>query len=413
MKQFLLLALLLFSWSVSAQTHSELIIKNKIDHISTLAREPMVCQHPNGDLYVTGYRNQSNTPQLWKSVDMGKTWASVDVGTPEEGAKGNSDADLYIDSVGNIYLLSMTYTKLPADLKDFDFSTLKGERITVGVSKDEDKTWKWHQISENDYDNRPWITATYNGDLHIIWNDGKGVHHTISQDKGASWEKKGRIAEKGGSSFLASGYNGELAVRITPLSASGNQYDKGVDYTQLSRNNGASWKEIKLPGNRVWNADYSEGVPRWVEPLAWDETGKLYALWSEGQTLKLGVTDNYGDSWQEHLIMQNVDTLYYPYMKMGKQGLLCTWLSGFKNNIKHHATVIELEKDTIQTHTLEAQKVDIWSRFETQTYERSTGGEYFPIIPLANGNIGMITTIQNSKANRKGFTWWELILNRF
>lgn len=412
MKNYLLLIFLLSTLPVLAQTNIELVLKNKIDHVSSLAREPMVCQHPSGAIFVTGYKNNSNSPQLWKSEDMGKTWESIAIGTTKERAIGNSDVDLFIDKKGNIFLLSMTFTKMPENLEGFDFSSLKGERITVGVSKDKGQSWYWHTISENDYDDRPWITSTTNGKVHIIWNDGKGIHHVTSENEGTSWQKNSDISIQGGSSFLANGYNGQLAVRVAPLSASAFKMDEGIDLIKLSLDNGASWSDVEIPGNRTWTQDLS-GIPRWVEPMVWDKEDRLYTLWSEGHELKLGITDDNGDSWQEHTIVQSADTLYFPYMEMSKQGILCTWVSGFNNDIRHHTGIITLVEGKTQIYELEPLKLDIWSRFNIGEYQRSTGGEYFPIIPLSNGNFGMVTTIQNAKAKREGFTWWELVLNKF
>ena len=77
------------------------------------------------------------------------------------------------------------------------------------------------------------------------------------------------------------------------------------------------------------------------------------------------------------------------------------------------AAVLKLAQDEVEVYALESQRLDIWTPFSANGYQRATAGEYFPIIPLANGNIGMVTTIQNSKAGREGFTWWELVLNKF
>ncbi len=412
MNKFLLIILSSFGLSAMAQSNTELIVKTRIDHISSLAREPMVCEHPNGTLFVSGFRNGSDSPQLWKSNNEGRTWQEVDVGTAEQGAIGNSDVDLFIDKKGNIYLLNMTFTKLPENLEDFDYSSTKGERIVVGVSKDDGQSWNWKTISENDYDDRPWITATTDDTLHIIWNDGKGVHHVVSNNEGETWQNRPDISMKGGSSFLANGYHEQLAVRVTPLSASGQRMDEGIDLIRLSLDNGKVWKDVAIPGNRTWTQDFS-GIPMWVEPLVWDQEDNLYLLWSEGKILKLGITHDNGNSWEEHSIEQSLDTLYFPYMEMSEQGILCTWVSGFKENIRHHAAILDIEEGNIQINALEPQKLDIWSRFQTGDYQRSTGGEYFPIIPLKNGNFGMVTTIQNSKADRESFTWWELLLNKF
>lgn len=413
MKKHLLLILISFySLLAASQTRRELIVKNKIDHLSALAREPMIAEHPNGTLFLSGYRNDSDSPQLWESKDQGKNWKEVKVGSAADGAQGNSDVDLFIDKDGNIYLLSMTYTSIPTDLTGFDFSSMKGEQITLGISRDEGKTWKWQNISSGDYDDRPWIRETTNGDLHIIWNDGQGIHHSTSIDRGETWTRQAKVYPKGGSSFLASGKHGQLAVRVAPLSASGIKMDAGVDLLRLSLDNGKSWQDVNLPGDRSWSQDFT-GIPRWVEPLAFDQADRLYSLWSEGHQLKLGISTDHGANWKTHTIVQSQDTLYYPYLESNDNYILCTWVSGFNEKIRHHAAVIQLENDNLEVYPMEAQKLDIRSRFQIGTNQLSTGGEYFPIISLSNGNFGMATTIQNKTANRLGFTWWELILNKY
>ena len=399
----------LASLLTTAQPNRKLVVKNKVDHLETLAREPMVAQHPNGDLYVTGYRNDGKVPQLWRSTDQGNHWDLVDVGTFESGAQGNSDVDLMIDAAGNIYLFIMTYTQFPDALEGFDFSTVKGSQITLGISRDAGKTWRWQHISKKDYDDRPWIASSENGDLHIIWNDGKGVHHSKSSDDGDTWTVQPDVYPKGGSSFLSAGRKGKLAARISPLSASGQQLDESVDLAVISVNNGRSWQEVAVPGKRTWTQDLS-GVPRWVEPLIWDDKDQLWLLWSEGTELKLAVSSDQGNQWQEHLVRNHADTVYFPYMQLTGDQFLCTWVSGFGDDIQHHAAVLSLENGSLHAAFLEPRTLNIWSRFAVGERTLDTGGEYFPIIALANGNFGMVTTIQNRKDDQLGFTWWELEL---
>jgi hypothetical protein len=226
-----------------------------------------------------------------------------------------------------------------------------------------------------------------------------------------TWQRRSDISAKGGSSFLANGYNGQLAVRVVPKSAAGHRLDEGVDLIKLSLDNGDTWTDVELPGKRAWTWEYSR-IPRWVEPLAWDKEGRLYALWSEEEELKLGISNDNGNTWHEHTVAQSPDLIYYPYMKMSEKGILCTWVSGFDQDILHHAAVLNVKETGIKTYTMAQSKLDIW-RKRNEIYQRTTAGEYFPIIPLSNGNFGMVTAIRNPKANRMGFTWWELVLNKF
>jgi Neuraminidase (sialidase) len=104
--------------------------------------------------------------------------------------------------------------------------------------------------------------------VHVIWNDG-GVFYRASRDRGATWSESARLNEHGGSSHLAVGPHGEIAVRIVPLSASGFQYDEGVDLIAVSADGGKTWQKRPAPGDREWAETINATVPRWVEPLAW------------------------------------------------------------------------------------------------------------------------------------------------
>ena len=382
-------------------------VKEKVDVLDDLAREPMLAEHPNGDLYVAGYRNAGMIPQLWRSKDLGKSWERVDVGTLEDGADGNSDVDLVIDEDGTIYFLTMKYTRIPKDTTGFDWD-MKGEHIAVGISMDEGLNWDWQYLSQNELDDRPWIVIDSEGSAHVIWNDGNGVHYRTSRDKGVSWEQQQDISPKGGSSHFAAGPNGQLAVRISSNSASGRHFDAGLDLMMISTDNGQTWDEVQPPGTRIWNANYWEGTPRWVEPVAWDMESNLYYVWSEGKMLKLGVSENDGKDWKVFVVASSEDIVYYPYLSI-KHGLItCSWIAGFENDIKHHAAVIRMNEEEILVQNLESQTLrDVRSRFSEDEI-LATGGEYFPILPLSDGDIGMVTTIQNYVENRLGFTWWRL-----
>lgn len=53
--------------------------------VADLAREPMIVEHPNGTLFVSGYMDPR--PKMWKSADKGCTWERVNLGTEEDGAR--------------------------------------------------------------------------------------------------------------------------------------------------------------------------------------------------------------------------------------------------------------------------------------------------------------------------------------
>ena len=274
-------------------TPNALTVEEPIHYIGSLAREPMVVEHSSGTLFVTGYNNISESPQLWRSEDDGATWEPVNVGTPADGADGDSCVDLGIGPDGTLYFMAMEYgPKIPGDLT----SAWVGKHIAVGVSHDVGMTWSWTYLSQDIYDDRPWIRVAPTGTAHAIWNDGKGVSHAISSDGGHTWVEQERIHPKGHSSHLAIGPNGEIAVRITPISASGYQYDEGVELIAVSTDEGQTWQKHVPPGKRDWDPTLKDPtkILRWVEPIAWDAEGVLYHMWSEGQGLFLARSKDEG-----------------------------------------------------------------------------------------------------------------------
>jgi hypothetical protein len=180
-----------------------------VTHLERWAREPMAVEHPNGTLFVSGMGE--STPTLWQSRNRGTTWTLVDVGTEAQGAIGNSDVDLAVARDGTLYFATMVY----------DRKANEGMSISIGVSKDAGASWAWTPLSKTRFDDRPWVEVAPDGTAHVIWNDGSGVSHAVSQDGGVTWTERAKIHPQGGSSHLAVGPNGEIAVRVTPMSASG------------------------------------------------------------------------------------------------------------------------------------------------------------------------------------------------
>lgn len=396
------------------------------DSVYVLAKheafEPMLVEHPNGDLYVAGYANETKEPQLWKSTNRGQSWEKIYVGKYEEGADGNSDVDLAIDPSGNIYFMVMKFTQVPNDTTGFDWDSMKGEHIAIGVSKDQGATWKWQYLSKNDYDDRPWVVVASDGSLHAVWNDGKGVHHRTSNNQGDTWEKRPDISSKGGSSHFTAGPNGLLAMRISPESASGLVFDKEVDLIRLSTDFGKSWKDVSVPGNRDWQpfgSSNNEGIHYWVEPISFDSKGNLYYLWSEGKILKLGISKNLGDDWTIHDLYTSENNSFFPFIQIKDGHITCTWLSEYRNMEKmeykvwHHVVDVYVTSDGIKTSFLEPMYLidELNYKYQEKVYS-NYGGEYFPAITLLDGTIGVVTTLSDSKTKRKGFTWRKLEIDK-
>jgi hypothetical protein len=387
--------------STPAPAVTSLTLSGPIEHLATFAvREPMVVEHPEGALFVAGFtraiEETQKPPKLFISIDGGTTWEAVDVGSPDQGAVGNSDVDLAVAPDGTLYFLTM----------GFDRTKREGTHISVGVSRDVGETWTWTYLSKNRFDDRPWIKVTPEGVAHVIWNDGQGVCHTVSTDVGQTWIERPRINPQGGSSHLAVGPGGEIAVRITPVSASGNRYDEGVELIAVSVDGGETWEKLAPPGNRAWSpAD----LPRWVEPLAWDAEGTLYHLWSEGSDLWLGRSQDRGETWESWTVVTGEDLLYFPYLVARGHGeLAATWFSGFGDNLLGHVALIDARGGSQPlVRSADPFQLDCWS-LQGDSQLRDPGGEDLPVLFLSGGYLCVVTPIQNSLENRQGFSWYRV-----
>ena len=135
---------------------TELAFQQPVHHLEGLAREPMVVEHPDGTLFVSGYGggdDPDSPPQLWKSGDGGASWVTVDVGTTADGARSNSDVDLAVGPDGTLYFIAM----------GFDRTTLEGTHVAIGVSHDVGASWTWTSLSEDRFDDRPWVEVAHGG----------------------------------------------------------------------------------------------------------------------------------------------------------------------------------------------------------------------------------------------------------
>jgi hypothetical protein len=366
-----------------------------VDVVGRRAREPMIARGTDRTLFVTGYGE--DTPSLWRSNDEGLTWRSVDVGAAVEGAVGNSDTDLAVAPDGTVYLAQMS----------FDRDKGEGLQMSVGASRDSGATWKWSMLSKRRFDDRPWIDVGRDGAAHMIWNDGSGVSHAISTDRGASWAQGPRIFPGGGSSHLAISPTGPIAVRIVPLEASGNRARPGVDFLEVSEDGGRTWTPRNAPGHRVWSD--LERMPRWVEPVAWDSTGALFSLWSEGKSMWLARSLDNGASWRAWRVGQSTETLYYPYLIARAKGeLAATWHSGFGDSIRVnvvHITIDQRDNKSIHIASASPFAIRAFERDSLPTTRRDTGGEYVPVIFLSADTLAVVTTIQNPWTKLYGFTF--------
>lgn len=363
-------------------------------NVADLAREPMIVEHPNGTLFVSGYMDPR--PKMWKSADKGRTWSRVNLGTEADGAIGNSDVDLAVDSIGTLYFAQM----------GFDRSVGKGTSIAMGVSRDAGQTWKWQMLSREPFVDRPWVEVAPDGMAHVIWNDTAGVHYRKSTDRGATWSPARLIHNKGGSSHLAVGPKGEVAVRIAPIAASGNKLDEGTDLIAISIDGGATWQKRDAPGTRDWpsnSAPARQTTPRWTEPIAWDAKGALSYFWTAAGGLWLARSTDKGATWTTTQLATVTEPVYYPYLVARGDGeLAATWFSGVGPNWKAHVARITSGR---MVETMFVPEIWGLSSRRENPQMRSAGGEYLPIALLRDGSVAVVSPMQNEHESRFGFAF--------
>lgn len=384
-----------------------LVAVDSVEHLGALAREPMVALHPSGALFVSGYWDP--VPPLYRSTDLGATWSRVDLGTAAAGAAGNSDVDLAVAPDGTLYLATLV----------FDRERYAGTSIHVAVSHDAGRTWRWTRLSDTPYDDRPWVDVGPDGTAHVIWNDGAGVAHAVSEDRGMTWTETPRAAPAGGSSHLAVGPGGEVAVRFVPLSASGNRFDAAAEGLAVSLDRGGTWTRHPAPAPLAWFPLIDTTVtpprmgmpaqPRWVEPLAWDSIGALYALWAADSTVWLGRSADRGATWARWKIADTHAMPYFPYLvARGRGELAASWITGKGDSLRANVARIVAPADAGAPAVWLAEPF----RFESFVLpgfgaptDRDAAGEYLPLVFLPDGTIGVVTPIQNLPAGRTGFQW--------
>jgi hypothetical protein len=213
------------------------------------------------------------------------------------------------------------------------------------------------------------------------------------------------------------GPHGEVAVRITPLSKSGFVFNPEVDLVAVSEDNGATWRKTPAPSHIKW-VTYEElqkdpnGIDRWVEPLAWDDAGNLYHLWTDTSGVQLARSADHGITWRSWKVIPSGPRAHFPYViARGNGDLAATWWTGTDTDLRAHVARITIRNDSPAVAVSEPILVDAWSRQQQPgdtARHRDTAGEYFPVVFLENGELGVVTTIQNVAAKRMGFTWWRV-----
>lgn len=360
------------------------------------AREPAIAVAPDGTLFVSAFWGAyrwlesppdapaavSQSPLLWRSRDGGASWERVDVGTPLDGAVGNSDVDLAVAPDGTVYLAALTFLSAPTE-------AIEPIAIAVGASPDGGESWTWRRVALSPRTDRPWVRVAPDGGAHVVWNDGAGVRHASSADRGASWTEGPRVSNAGGDGGFDAGPQGELAVRLTPRSASGEVVHPGVDGVAVSTDGGASWRYHALPGERGWPAtpdDDGDGTRRWAEPVAFDAAGTLLAAWIEGERVMLARSFDLAQTWSVGTLATEAGGApVYPIVRALTDGSAAvTWFSNLTGEVAARLAV-----GTSQGARVATLDADLGG---------STSGEYLSFAALADGRIAAAVPVARSGA---------------
>ena len=293
----------------------------------------------------------------------------------------------------------------------YDNAVNEGVNINIGVSQDVGATWTWKQLSNTRWDDRPWVEVAPDGTAHVIWNDGDGVSHAVSTDRGKTWSERPKIHPQGGSSHLAIGPKGEVAVRITPLSASGFTHHPEADLIAVSLDASRTWTTHRAPGERTWTFPMSNKIPlpRWVEPIAWDAKGALYSLWTQPDGVHLARSQDSGKSWQQWLVVESKDaTPFFPYViARGDGELAATWFTAKMPGFASLRAMSQGFRCALPAGRRTSGRRGIRDRRDSRK-RSNDGGRVLPAIFLRDGRLAVVTPIQNRPAKRLGVSFWTI-----
>ncbi|MGA7522844.1 MAG: sialidase family protein [Acidobacteriaceae bacterium] len=391
--------------SATARPAHGVVLVQHVETAGDSAKEPSLAEGPDGTLYVSGFGKLADgqpqqVPRLWKSTDRGATWTCTNI--VNAGITGNSDVSLAVARDGAVYLVELEY----------DPKAGQGVHVIAGVSRDRGVSWRWTTLTRGYFPDRPWVAVAPDGTAHVIWSDGNGVHHVLSRDEGKTWSAPQVVYPAGESSDLAVGPHGEVAVRVTPSFAGGSKYDGRADFIMVSTDGGTTWEKRTPPGYRDWSPSGTEGsIPRWVEPVAWDAEGQLYSLWTNFEGVWLAQSSDAGRTWRQWRIARIDAVSYFPYLTAeGRGELAATWFSGAGEALQWHLARIHVGRGKAQPQVAEVSglRTDSWTvSDESPSPVRDTAGEYLSVAMLRDGDLAVVSPIQNPATRRLGFSFWR------
>jgi hypothetical protein len=127
----------------------------------------------------------------------------------------------------------------------------------------------------------------------------------------------------------------------------------------------------------------------------------------------LGRSTDHGATWSTWQIARDDGLLFFPYLvARGSGELAATWFST-ADGMSVRVAVIEtgaVGSDAQPRVVLsEPLRFESWMESDGERM-RDTAGEYVPVAYLQDGDLAVVTPLQDARTNRFGFSWWRLEL---
>jgi hypothetical protein len=189
-------------------------------------------------------------------------------------------------------------------------------------------------------------------------------------------------------------------VRIAPYAVSGATYSPGVDLIALRVPGETVWRKVPAPGERDWAGAFNgESVPRWVEPLAFDATGALYSLWSEGERVYLARSRDLGASWDRWLVAEDEEQAHFPYLvARGSGEVAASYFTGTGASLAVQVVYGRVPLDAGEPLAL-ARATPFRQPARSGppgAVSASTAGEYLPLLFLPEGRLAVAAVMQDA-----------------
>lgn len=176
---------LLFTTNISAaEGHNHQAMSNTASQNNTCETKAVICAKtvtsafaPNGDLWRVWAINQAMYYQI--SKDNGKSFmpaAKVDIPTEKISARNENRPKIAFDNYNGVYLswAMPRERKYTADVR-FSYSSDYGKSFTKPITINNDNLLAGHSFNE--------MLVTEEGDISIVWLDGRLAHKLRSQGK--------------------------------------------------------------------------------------------------------------------------------------------------------------------------------------------------------------------------------------